>query len=55
MNRAKGKNMKTRTMLMVGLAVCGQAVAGTYVMESARKIPLVKLYDLKAITAPTVI
>ena len=38
--------MKTRTMLVVGLAVCGQAVAGTCVMESARKIPLMKETDV---------
>ena len=33
-------------VLVVGLAVCGQLTAGTCVMESARKIPLVKEADV---------
>lgn len=33
-------------VLVVGLAVCGQLMAGTCVMESARKIPLVKEADV---------
>ena len=38
--------MKKRAMVVVGLAVCGQLAAGTCVMESARKIPLVKETDV---------
>ena len=34
--------MKTRAMVMVGLAVWGQLAVGTCVIESARQIPLVK-------------
>ena len=38
--------MMQNTLLMVGLAVCGQLAAGTCVMESARRIPLVKETDV---------